>query len=281
MTFKDILAPLLSVKVDEAALAVAEAIADVHDAHVTALLFEVDPDPIYTMEGALVSVAWTEVLDQVRKQFAAEKQELDRRAMAGARPITTRELEVASAFLGRDAGLNARYADLTVMVRPDETWHGGLRRAMFEGVLFDAGRPVLLAPPEWREGPIGRNIVVAWNGKREAARALADATPFLERADKITVLTIGAGKDKGDSALQAGDDAVAHLARKGIHAERRNLADDLGFGEGAALLAEASALKADLVVMGGYGRSRLGEFIFGGVTQHVIESARVPLFMSH
>lgn len=280
MTFKDILAPILSVKEDEAALAAAAAIASASDAHVTALLFEVEPDPVYTVEGAVVSVVWTQMLDQARKQFAAEKQALDRRAMEGVRPITTRELEVAAAFLGRDAGLNARYADLTVMVRPGDGRLGDLRRDMFEGILFGAGRPVLLAPPAWREGSIGRNVVVAWNGKREAARALADAGPFLERADKITILSIGAGKGKRDFGPGAADDAVAHLTRKGIRAERRNV-DNPGVGEGEILLAEASALKADLVVMGGYGRSRLGEFIFGGVTQYVIDAARVPLFMSH
>jgi nucleotide-binding universal stress UspA family protein len=78
----------------------------------------------------------------------------------------------------------------------------------------------------------------------------------------------------------AGDDAAAHLARRGLKADVRNV-DDAGGGEGAALLAEADALGADLVVMGGYGHGRLREQVFGGVTRDLLKFASTPLFMAH
>jgi nucleotide-binding universal stress UspA family protein len=273
MSFKDILAPVLAVESDEAALAAAESVAEAMDAHVTALLLEPEPEPIYTLEGAMVSLVWADVLERARKAFTAEKTRLDQRAARGPRPITVRELEGPLGFMGRDAGVQARYADLTIMLRPGEE---DLRMSLFEGALFGSGRPLLLVPPDWRKGAIGRNIVIAWNGKREAARAVA--APFLDRADKITIVTVSA--DKHEHAVSEVDGALAHLARRGLKAGVR-VVGDLGFSETATLFAEAGADHADLVVMGGYGRSRLGEFVFGGVTREALKTGSIPVLMSH
>lgn len=228
----------------------------------------------------MAPIVWPEILERTHKEFEAEKLKLERRAMQGARPIHVRDASVLPGFIGRDMGVAARYADLTVMVRPAENMREEMRTDLFEGVLFGAGRPLLLTPPNWRKGAIGRNIVVAWNGKREAARALGDALPFLARADTITVLTVGAGRGARDFGSSAGDEARAHLARRGLRAEWRNI-DTAGEPDASALFDEATSIRADLVVMGGYGRSRLGEFIFGGVTHQAIKSAQIPVLMSH
>ncbi len=280
MSFKDILVPLLSVAEDEPALSAAETIADSFDAHIGALLLEVQPEPIFTPDGSMAPVVWPELLAQTHKEFEAEKQKLERRAVQGARPINVQDNTVLPDLIGRDIGVAARYADLTVMVRPEENWRRELRTRLVEGVLFGAGRPLVLAPPKWRQGAIGRNIVVAWNGKREAARALGDALPFLVRADAITIVTVGAGRDDSSVGSSSGNNVVSHLKRRGLSAAWRNV-DDLGLGEAHALFAEAAALRADLVVMGGYGRSRLGELIFGGVTHHALKAAEIPILMSH
>jgi nucleotide-binding universal stress UspA family protein len=183
-------------------------------------------------------------------------------------------------LIERDIGAAARYADLTVIVRPSHDWQHELRTRMLEGVLFAGGRPLLLMPPRWQRSAIGRNVVVAWNGKREAARALADASPFLERADTISIVTVDAGHLGSGLGHGSADRIALHLARRGQSAACRHIGD-LGLGEAHALFAEANALSADLVVMGGYGRSRLDEFIFGGVTHQAINTAKIPIFMSH
>lgn len=276
MSFKDILAAVLSVKDDEAALAAAEVVAKAMDAHITALLVEPEPDPVFTLEGVMVSVAWADVLQQARKGFAAERARLDQRAARGARPITTQELEGPVGFIGRDTAVRARHADLTIMLRPGGFAQEDMRMSLFEGVLFGSGRPLLLIPPDWRKESIGRNIVVAWNGKREAARAVADAGPFLDRAEEITIVTVGA--DKRDRAHGDAADILAHLARRGLKGGVR-VVGDLGFSEAGTLFAEAN--DADLLVMGGFGHSRLGELVFGGVTREVLKTASIPVLMSH
>lgn len=280
MSFKDILAPILSVAEDEAALAAAQAVAVPTDADVTALLIELEPDPVYAPDGMVVNLGWADILESVRKEFAAEKARLDQRLERAEKPVRARELETPLGLAPHQLGVAARYADLIVMRRPGGTMQEDVRTKLFEGVLFGAGRPVLLVPPDWREGPIGRNIVIAWNGKREAARAVADAAWFLERADKVEIVTVGADDKARDESLASAEALSGHLGRRGIKAPSRVIGD-LGFTEGATLLAEAAAAHADLLIMGGYGRSRLGEFIFGGVTRELLKEANLPVLMSH
>jgi nucleotide-binding universal stress UspA family protein len=165
------------------------------------------------------------------------------------------------------------------MLRPGAAAMEDLRMAMAEGVLFGSGRPLLLIPPLWRGGSIGSNIVVGWNGRREAARALADAAPFLDKAAGVTVVcvSLGASRTEADASGQA---IVSHLSRRRKRAELRH-AGELGFSDGATLFGQAGALGADLVVMGGYGSPRLLEAIIGGVTREAMNTARIPVLMSH
>jgi nucleotide-binding universal stress UspA family protein len=273
MSFKDILVPLFSVKGDDAALVAAEVVAEAMDGHVTALLLEPEPDPV---SDPMLGTVWPEFLQQARANAAAEKLRLDQRAAKAQRVITTRELSGPIGFVGHEAGVRARSADLTIMLRPGEAVD--LRTSVFEGVLFGSGRPLLLTPPNWSKSAIGRNVVIGWNGERESARAVADAAPFLERADSITIVAVGSA----ERARAPGDveDLLEHFTRRGLKAGVR-VVGDLGYGETAALFAEAAASHADLLVMGGYGRSRLGEFIFGGVTREASKTAPIPVLMSH
>jgi nucleotide-binding universal stress UspA family protein len=160
-------------------------------------------------------------------------------------------------------------------VRPAE-----YRTAVFEGALFGSGRPVLMTPPDWNGETIGKRILVAWNGKRESARALADAMPFLESADHVILATIDAKPDVSGVGPAPGADIAAHLARHGVKVELRNL-DGLGGDAADMLIAEARASDADLIVMGGYGRPRLSEYVFGGVTRTMAAKSPVPVLMSH
>ncbi len=275
--FKDIAVSLFSVSEDEPALAAAEKLASVSDADLTAVLLELEPEPIYTFEGVMVTAMWTEVLAQAREGFAKERALLDARIKRSERAIAVRELVVASGLAAGDAAVHARHADLTVMMRPGgDNW----RIAVFEGVLFGSGRPVLLVPPSWKGPELGRNVVVAWNGKREAARALADAVPLLDKADLVTIMTVDAEPSVDGVGPAPGADIAAHLARRGLKVEVRNL-DGLGRDSSDILMEGAARIGADLIVMGGYGRARLREWIFGGVTRAVIENAQVPVFMSH
>jgi nucleotide-binding universal stress UspA family protein len=214
----------------------------------------------------------------MHKEFEAEKRKLEARAR-GPRGFEIRQLAVTSGRAGVTLGAEARQADLTIMLRPGAAPLEDLRTAVAEAVLFGSGRPLLLIPPQWRGGTIGSNIVLGWNGKREAARALADAAPFLEKAESVTVVCVALGEAR-TQADASGQAIVSHLARRGIRAELRH-AGELGFSDGATLLGQAGALKADLVVIGGYGSPRLLELIVGGVTREAMKTARMPVLMSH
>lgn len=280
MSFKDIAAALFSVKEDEPALAAAEVIATAADADLTAVLIGLQPDPVYTMEGVMVSSLWAEVLAESRKAFARERAALEARIKQGERLIAIRELLAASGIAAGDAAVQARHADLTIMMRPGASKPEDWRVSIFEGVLFGSGRPVLLVPPTWQRPEFARNVVIAWNGKREAARALADATPFLDNADQITIVTVDARPGFDGVGPAPGADIAAHLARRGLKVDVRNL-DGLGREASVTLMEGAAALGADLIVMGGYGRARLSEWVFGGVTHAIIETCDIPVLMSH
>jgi nucleotide-binding universal stress UspA family protein len=144
-----------------------------------------------------------------------------------------------------------------------------------EAALFESGRPILIAPPRPPEA-LGKNIVIAWNGSTETARTIAFAMPFLAQAERVNVLTVEGGGVLGPT----GTEVVRHLGRSGISATAAEVAP----GErsvGEAILEEAAAEGADLLVKGAYTHSRLRQMIFGGATSHILDAADLPVFMAH
>ena len=149
---------------------------------------------------------------------------------------------------------------------------------MIEGALFDSGRPVLVVPYIQRAGLKLDRVMACWDGSRNAARAINDAMPFLTRAKAVDVVTIGKGKDRTGEIK--GVDIAQHLARHGLKVELRQInAGDVDVAN--VILSDAADRDADLIVMGGYGHSRLREFILGGATRGILSSMTVPTLMSH
>jgi nucleotide-binding universal stress UspA family protein len=163
------------------------------------------------------------------------------------------------------------HADLTVL----ECGATALQEAAFESALFRSGRPVLLLPKGWRGQTLGKRILLAWNGKREAARALADAEAFFEDADSIHVVTVD-GIAPFEGAEEPGVEIAAHLARHGLNVELRQV-ESAGRAAEAVLVDEARGVGADMMVLGGFGHSRFRQFVFGGVTRALSRSAPLPL----
>jgi nucleotide-binding universal stress UspA family protein len=168
-----------------------------------------------------------------------------------------------------------RAFDVIVMNRPDENSSVLYRRAL-ESALFESGRPLLLCPPS-PPGHIGTNVLIAWNGSTEQARAMALAMPLLERAERVTVLTVTGGTGvPGPSAQQM----IRYLQWNGVPAESLTVALD-GKNTGQAILAAAQTLACDLLVKGAFTQSRLRQMIFGGATQHVMAAATLPVLLAH
>ena len=144
-------------------------------------------------------------------------------------------------------------------------------------LALTSGRPVLVAPPS--APPLSaKTVLVAWKETREARRALSDALPFLERAARVVVTTICA-KDDVESAKLAVEDVAAALVRRGVKADATVV--EHAHPDGFQILRQASLEGADLIVLGAYGHSRLGEWVFGGVTAELLDQDRAYLLLSH
>ena len=171
--------------------------------------------------------------------------------------------------------MHARYADIAVVGQVDPNRPADLVPADLPGqVALLAGRPVLALPYAWEPTPIGQRIVIGWNGGREAARAIADAMPFLKAASEVAVLMVDR---QGELP---GADICGYLARHGVNVEAVALADS-GISVADSLLSTAADRNADLLVMGAYGRSRLREMILGGTTRRILSEMTLPVLLSH
>lgn len=281
MSWKDILVIVSEAEADEPALALGEALArQCADSHLAAAFLTPLPDEPLAYEPTVVAGVWAELLSRARQDAEAERKRVEARLKQFERNCELRNAEALSRDLGRVAAVHARYADVAVMTRPGDGVGAELREEIIEGILFHSGRPALIAPPGWSGKTIGKRVVVAWDASREATRALSEADDIVEFADAITVVTVDAKPKMFGHGDQPGANIAAHLSRRGLPAEVRNV-DSMGRSASLAILEEANALGADLVVMGGYAHSRLRELVFGGATRELLRTANVPLLMAH
>jgi nucleotide-binding universal stress UspA family protein len=169
----------------------------------------------------------------------------------------------------------ARLRDLTILSAVPEDYNYGWYA---EAIVFGSGRPVLILPPQVDSKFTLDRVVVAWDGSRPAARAVADALPLLEQAREVQVLTVL--KEKELSGKSPARELTEYLKRRGIHA-KPNCVDAAGQTIGKVLTSDLGSRQVDLLVMGAYGHSRIREFILGGATQSMLSSPPVPLFVSH
>lgn len=185
--------------------------------------------------------------------------------------------------IANEIAANARYADLAIVgqVNADDPPAAG--RHVVEHVVLGSGRPVLVIPRQWsidHQRTIGRNVMVAWDAGREAARAVNDALPLLERADRVDLTTVNARRDIRRYGEEPGAGIALHLARHDVRTDVRQF-DTRGADAGNVILSRVAEQDSDLVVMGFYAHSRLREFVLGGVTRTVLGHMTVPVLMSH
>ena len=171
---------------------------------------------------------------------------------------------------------NARLRDLTIVPAISE---GTNYRWYAESIVFGSGRPVLLLPQRSRARELALdNVVIAWDGSRPAARAVADALPMLERAKEVRILTVVNEKELSSESPAA--ELAKYLERRGIDATPDGI-DGAGRRIGEVLDSYLSSQQPDLLVMGAYGHSRVREFILGGATRSMLIKPPLPILLSH
>jgi len=247
------------------------------DAHVAGIAFLYDP--IVPVSGAGYIPA--DVIEaQQRDNAAAAQAALEgfskaaTRAGVSAEPLT---LSASLAGVGDQFSRIARRFDLAI-VGQSEPETSAIEDLIAEAALFGSGRPVIVVP-YIQKGPLKLDrVMVCWDGSRAAARAIADSMPLLERAGRVEAFIVTHEPGKQDEI--EGADMGQHLARHGLKVDvQRTVAGDIDVAD--VILSHAADAGTDFIVMGGYGHSRLREFVLGGVTRSIFSSMTAPVLMSH
>ena len=251
-----------------------------HGSHLVGLAPTGFADFPISVDGAASLVEYAEVAWQAVRDRAARAEHSFRSACAGSglsfEAIVEEEAQ-ATAILA-----HASCADLVVMSQADPSAANHVfARQLVENVVLQAPRPALLLPYAGRFEAAPRNVMVAWDGSREVARALADALPLLHRCEAIRLVAWNEGNEDDDASLRARLDAVCRwLARHEVRATAHTEAKP-SVGIADAMLSRAADLSIELIVMGAYGHARWTERVLGGATRGLLASMTVPVLMSH
>ena len=267
MGLKDILVHLDDSKGSKARCDAALGLASAHGAHLTGMIAVGEP----TMPGYIRHNLPKEALEAqenyLKEMIENACERFEKAAAAWDVPFELRRVRRPETTLAETISLHARHCDLVVMGQEDEEDCASLSRAVVEEVLFSCGRPLLMIPYVGVSRPIGKTVLVAWDGGREATRAVNDALPFMEGADKVVIMTANASADK--EGREPGSDISLHLARHGINVDLHHVTtSEVSIGDA-------------ILDMGGYGHSRFKELVLGGVTKKILQQMTLPVLMSH
>ena len=273
MEYKDILVHLGQDKRSSARLDAAVELAERHDGRMTGVYVLSRP----TVPGYISVEFPPEVLKQVDADYRACAEKAERRfneRMAKTTvPFEWRLMTGASA----DAlNLSAHYADIVIVGQTDPD-DGCSDTGLADSVVLGGSGPVLVWPCAGSFAVNAATVMLAWNGTREAKRALSDAMPLLEQAREVVIM----GVDTDDGRHTPGAEVGAHLARHGVHVEARHTATAPGVSTGDTLLCEIGDRGIGLLVMGGYGHPRVRKRLLGGATRDILRHMTVPVLMSH
>jgi nucleotide-binding universal stress UspA family protein len=274
---KDIVVNLTGAAPQEFAADYAVSLARMFEAHIAGVGFIYEP----VIPGTVLGGIPTDLIEAQREENTkAAKAATSRFEAAATRAGLSAEVRILDASVAGAADLFGRIArrfDLAVVgqARPKE---GATEELLIEGALFESGRPVVVVPFVQTRAVTLERVLVCWDGSRPATRAIADALPFLRRAKAVDIVAVSGERGKGGEL--AGTNMALHLARHGLQVELKRVSAG-NVDVPSAIRSHAAETGADFMVMGGYGHSRLREFILGGVTRTVLTSSTIPVLMSH
>jgi len=252
-------------------------IASTFDAHVLGVGLAYEP----VIPGSVMGGIPPEFLETQRaeaeKSARAAMARFEEAAKRAGSSYETRLISSSVSGAADQIGRLARRFDLAVVGQPNRD-QGMPEEVLDEGVLFDSGRPVLFVPYIQKGGLKLDHVMVCWDGSRAATRAIGDAMPVLEKAKQVDLVIVAAKEPKTNEI--SGADMGQHLARHGIKVDVKRITSP-DIDTASTILSYAADASSNLIVMGGYGHSRLREFVLGGVTHGLLQSMTVPVLMSH
>ena len=279
MPYKTILVHLSSESRARASLGFAIGLAQRFEAHLIGLYVF----PSYPLAPPIPLPFGAEIAGQIRSAIAEEARQVKaifdeltatQPFVAEWRSITTDRRRPEQVVIE-----HSHAADLVVASQTDPAWKWSDILDVPDSLALGAGRPVVIVPNYGRHDHVPRIVTVAWNGRREAASAVADALPLLQQAEAVNVLTVRDGKPLPEGHLPDTEIAAA-LARHGVKVDLADIiATEYTIGE--EIRVRAIDRGADLIVMGCYGHSRMREFALGGVTRHMMREMTMPILFSH
>ncbi|MDP3897720.1 MAG: universal stress protein [Mesorhizobium sp.] len=249
-------------------------------AHLSVLIAGLAPTPPMSefASGAIVATGWIEQRQEDEAKLRHSTASVTELLATSGISADIDSVYAEAGWIADEIGRRARYADVTLL-GAEFLGHDILKSYALNGALFDSGTPVLLTPAGSRPTLQPRRILVAWDSKIEAARAVREALEMLADADEVHVTLVDPDSSELKNGAEPGADIAAYLARHGVKVTVDRLPSQ-GQSVADVLRRHAVDTAAEMIVMGGYGHSRLRERIFGGVTRSLINNPPLPLFMA-
>lgn len=253
-------------------------LAQTNDLHLRVVVVGIAPDGPATLYTAYALRGWGErrekAVRDIEKAVEDIEQLLQEKGVSGdVAHYLCEERDLAAL-----AGIHARYVDLPLW-RPNgqsDTWH----RNLLAGLIFQSGRPLMAVPGDMRPSIDPKCVVVGWNGRLEAVRAVHASLDLLAAAERVAVVMVDPSFGQWGNGQEPGFDIGGMLARHGIRTEIIRMGSN-GREPGMLLREKAREIDADLIVMGAYGHSRLQEWVFGGTSRHMLTEGDFPIVMMH
>lgn len=279
MAIKDILVHVDDHEANAVRTAFAARLAVAHDAHLTGL-YVMPPVYIPPYVAAEVGAQVFEAQERVTLE-GMEKAKAAFHDAAKSAGVPSVEWRGEDGYADEIVTMHARYADLLVVGQRDPNVDAAAGATeIVEQAVLHSGRPVLVVPYAGRFDKLPERVLVAWNAGPQAARAVNDALPLMAQAKTVQVMAINPEQGPDGHGDVPGADISRHLARHGVTAEASHVqASDMEVGD--MLLSRASDFSADLIVMGGYGQSRLRELVMGGASRTILRHMTAPVLMAH
>jgi nucleotide-binding universal stress UspA family protein len=279
MSYKSILVHLDTGEAVHSRLELGLSLAKQFDAHLTGFFTVYRPEP----GSSYVMAASAEYYVEFEHRRLQQQSALERLFNAEIlRLKVPGEWASSTEYANRSVPRAARVADLAIVgqynPRDPESF---VAEQFVENVVLASGRPVLVVPYAGQFRSIASQVLIAWDGSREATRALHDAIPFLIRAKQVTVLTVNSLSGEPPMSRIPGSDIAAVISRYGANVRTDEVEGAKNISIGETILSRAADLDSDFLVMGCYGHSRWRELILGGATRSILRSMTIPVLMSH